>query len=157
MTEQQYVPHLRKIGERQIADFLEDLMREIDTHEKMFLELCRVKRERDALLLGGVPREEHELLLKRFRHLLESDFIRSFDAYDPKTGTYKRDISEADRVAYVVRCGWCKRSSVTKISDYSTNIDGAPMWVMYCDLRNHVVGPECFCSDGVPREVKADG
>ena len=60
MTEQQYVPHLRKIGERQIADFLEDLMQEIDTHEKMFLELCQVKRERDALLdamrRGGLAR-----------------------------------------------------------------------------------------------------
>ena len=49
MTEQHYPLHLRKIGEPVIAQFLEDLMQEIDTHEKMFLELCHVKRERDAL------------------------------------------------------------------------------------------------------------
>lgn len=35
-------------------------------------------------------------LLKRFRHLLQSDFIRSFDEWDPKKGDYKRDIREAD-------------------------------------------------------------
>lgn len=105
MTEQQYPIHLRKIGEPVIAQFLEDLMEEIDTHEKMYLELCAVKRERDALL-GAVPRDEHESLLKRFQHLLESDFIRSFDEYDPKTGTYKRDISEADKIALVRRGRW---------------------------------------------------
>lgn len=50
MTEQQYPIHLRKIGEHQIAEFLETLIIELDTHEKMFLELCQVTRERDALL-----------------------------------------------------------------------------------------------------------
>lgn len=50
MTEQQYPLHLRKIGEHQIAEFLETLIIELDTHEKMFLELCQVTRERDALL-----------------------------------------------------------------------------------------------------------
>lgn len=49
MTERQYPIHLRRIGEPEIADFLEDLMQEMDTHEKMYLELCQVKRERDAL------------------------------------------------------------------------------------------------------------
>lgn len=49
MTEQQYPIHLRKIGEHQIAEFLETLIIELDTHEKMFLELCQVTRERDAL------------------------------------------------------------------------------------------------------------
>ena len=44
---------------------------------------------------GAVPRDEYDALLKRFRHLLESDYIRSFDEYDPRTHTYKRDISEA--------------------------------------------------------------
>lgn len=49
MTEHQYPIHLRKIGEHQIAEFLETLMIELDTHEKMFLELCQVKREKEAL------------------------------------------------------------------------------------------------------------
>jgi hypothetical protein len=55
----------------------------------------------NAPTVDAVPREEHESLLKRFRHLLESDFIRSFDEYDPKTGTYKRDISEADVIRII--------------------------------------------------------
>ena len=49
MTEHQYPIHLRKIGEHQIAEFLETLMIELDTHEKMFLELCQLRREKDAL------------------------------------------------------------------------------------------------------------
>ena len=46
-----------------------------------------------------VPREEYEALLRRFRHLLQSDFIRSFDELDIKTHTYNRDIAEADKCA----------------------------------------------------------
>lgn len=38
-----------------------------------------------------------DYLLKRLRHLLESEFISSFDEVDAN-GNYKRDISEADRV-----------------------------------------------------------
>jgi hypothetical protein len=53
--------------------------------------------------VDAVPRDEHEALLKRFRHLLESDFIRSFDEYDPRTGTYKRDIYEVDNAPQMVR------------------------------------------------------
>lgn len=40
--------------------------------------------------------ESYNLLLSRFRHLLQSDFIRSFDEYDIIKGDYKRDIKEAD-------------------------------------------------------------
>jgi hypothetical protein len=64
VTEQQYPLHLRKIGEHQIAEFLETVMIELDTHEKMFLELCQVKRERDALL-GAVPISAIEAYLQR--------------------------------------------------------------------------------------------
>lgn len=46
--------------------------------------------------VDAVPRDEYEALLKRFWHLLESDYIRSFDEVDRRTGTYKRDIKEAD-------------------------------------------------------------
>jgi hypothetical protein len=49
MNERQYPIHLRRIGEPEIADYLEGLMIEIDTHEKMFLELCQLRREKDAL------------------------------------------------------------------------------------------------------------
>lgn len=45
--------------------------------------------------VDAVPRVEHERLLCRFQHLLESDYIRSFDEVDWRTGEYKRDIREA--------------------------------------------------------------
>lgn len=69
-----------------------------------------VKAVRQAINMlpsvDAVPREQHEALLRRFQHLLESDYIRSFDEVDPRTGTYKRDISEA--VAPVDKIVCCK-------------------------------------------------
>ena len=50
-----------------------------------------------GITVDTVPRDEYEWLLKRFRHLLESDYIRGFDAVNRNTGEYKRDIREADR------------------------------------------------------------
>lgn len=61
-----------------------------------------------GITVDAVPREEFESLLKRFRHLLESDYIRSFDEVECGTGKYKRDIEEADREN---RCGrWINES-----------------------------------------------
>lgn len=50
-----------------------------------------------GVTVDAVPREEHELLVRRLEHLLESDYIRSFDEKDIMTGKYKRDIRDADR------------------------------------------------------------
>lgn len=50
-----------------------------------------------GITVDAVPREEHESLVRRFEHLLESDYIRSFDEVKLGTGEYKRDIREADR------------------------------------------------------------
>lgn len=50
----------------------------------------------DFPTVEAVPREEFDCLLRRFRHLLESDYIRSFDEVDHRTGEYKRDIREAN-------------------------------------------------------------
>lgn len=44
---------------------------------------------------------ENELTLKRLQHLLKSDFIQSFDEYDPKHQTYKRNIVEADTIVRI--------------------------------------------------------
>lgn len=41
---------------------------------------------------------EYQKLMERLKHLCESKFIREFDHIDPKTGQYKRDISEADKI-----------------------------------------------------------
>ena len=45
-----------------------------------------------------VPLEDHEALSRRFRHLMSSEYIASFDAVD-HSGKYKRDISEAGKHA----------------------------------------------------------
>ena len=45
-----------------------------------------------------VTQKEYELLLKRFRHLLESDAVRLYDEVDPRTKEYKRDIRELDTI-----------------------------------------------------------
>lgn len=108
MTERQYPIHLRRIGEPEIADYLEGLMTEIDTHEKMFLELCKVKRERDALL----------------------------------------ETMRRGGLARVVCCGNCEHCVVIQSDDAAR---------LYCTTQNRFVGVEMFCSEGVPREVNADG
>lgn len=63
---------------------------------------------RNQPTIEAVPREEYESLLKRFRHLLESDYIRSFDEVKLGTGEYKRDIREADlenqRAHWIANC-----------------------------------------------------
>ena len=43
----------------------------------------------------SAEREDHENNKKRLQHLLESDFIRSFDKVDSK-GQYRRNIKDAD-------------------------------------------------------------
>lgn len=101
-----------------------------------------------APTVDAVPREEHESLLKRFRHLLESDFIRSFDEYDPKTGTYKRDISEADIVAYVIRCRRCEHFSVRACKNYLGDL----VVEHWCDLWGNITALDDFCSEGVLHE-----
>lgn len=60
--------------------------------------------------VDAVPRTEYEDLLKRFRHLLESDFIASFAEVEPFTGKYKRDISEADKVQPMRHSKWVCRT-----------------------------------------------
>jgi hypothetical protein len=60
-------------------------------------ELARLKGENNRLTAELEQQyESYNLLLSRFRHLLQSDFIRSFDEYDRIKGDYKRDIKEAD-------------------------------------------------------------
>lgn len=56
----------------------------------------------------AVTANEYEFLLRRFRHLLKSRYISTFDAVNPFTGEYTRDIAEADGRP-VVQCWECKR------------------------------------------------
>lgn len=59
--------------------------------ESLFEEL------KDKDIIGLVPRERFDGVSRRLRHLLQSEYIRSFDELTPFKGTYKRDIREADR------------------------------------------------------------
>lgn len=53
-------------------------------------------KKSDEIMVEYIYEELYKPLLKRFRHLLESKFIASFDEIDPITKNYKRDIAEAD-------------------------------------------------------------
>lgn len=44
-----------------------------------------------------VPADYYDCLERRFKHLLQSKYIRSFDERVPFNGSYIRDIREADR------------------------------------------------------------
>lgn len=52
----------------------------------------------DLPTIEVVSADEYESLLRRFRHLIQSDYIRSFDELG-RDGKYKRDISEAGKLA----------------------------------------------------------
>ena len=107
----------------------------------------QIERGELTPLRDVVLRKEHDALLKRFRHLLKSDFIRSFDEYDPRTQTYKRDITEADVVASPVRCKDC------------VHYDNRPYdWTgpRYCECLGCYRQGDFFCAYGRKREVIRD-
>lgn len=81
----------RMASERLVSEKGDDIISETFATLAEYLESARI-----GVTVDAVPREEHESLLKRFRHLLESDYIRSFDEVKHGTGEYKRDIREAD-------------------------------------------------------------
>ena len=45
-----------------------------------------------------MQKTDFDNLLKKLRHLLQSDFIRKYDEIDPKTGKYRKDIREVDNL-----------------------------------------------------------
>ena len=69
---------------------------------------------------------EFETLLKRFRHLLESNFIASFDEWDLQKHDYKRDISEADKIAHRIE------SETRKIKVLS--FKSGMIWYACCEI-----------------------
>ena len=73
----------------QVALIVKDLRNEIE-----FLKKRKEALQEENKKLKGY----NEMLEKRLRHLLQSEFIRSFDIKDFKTKKYKRDIKEADEI-----------------------------------------------------------
>lgn len=78
-------------------DHLEEMI--ADENHEWPCEECREEHEQ---LLGWLKelkglRLENEVILRRLRHLLESNYISSFDKVYPGTQKYIRDIREADR------------------------------------------------------------
>lgn len=82
----------RTAAERLVSENGDNLISDTYAAIAEYLESGRI-----GITVDAVPREEYESLLKRFRHLLESDYIRSFDEVKLGTGEHKRDIREADR------------------------------------------------------------
>lgn len=54
----------------------------------------------------AIPAGDHKKLLMRFRHLMKSPYIASFDEVYPETGKYKRNIAEAVEFDPVRRGAW---------------------------------------------------
>lgn len=119
-----------------------------------------------GITVDAVPREEHESLLKRFRHLLESDYIRSFDEVKLGTSEYKRDIREAGRVLMVdsepvVRCGECKHfcQYAQGFAPRVENADG-DCYIRLVHSEAHpqfsAVRKNDYCSMGAKKEVLKD-
>jgi hypothetical protein len=83
-------------------DHLEEML--ADENHEWPCDQCREEHEQ---LLGWLQelkglRLENEVILRRLKHLLESDYISQFDQVDPNTKEYIRNIKEADwRVMYL--------------------------------------------------------
>lgn len=95
-----------------------------------------------APAVDAVPRGEYDALLRRFQHLLQSDCIRSFDEYDPRTQTYKRNITEADAILSPVRCKDC------------VHYDNTPYdWIgpRYCECLGCYRQSNFYCAYGKKR------
>ena len=105
---------MRFIDEDQVISVIERFIGYID--EDM-IERIKVAIKKVPTAAGDLTSED-DPLIQRLRHLLESDYIRSFDAVDPITKEYKRDIREADKVRtapdtaphcmYRTPCGICE-------------------------------------------------
>ncbi len=80
---------------------------EVKLEDKDYKWPCEECRQEHEQLLGWLKelkdlRLDNEVILRRLKHLLESDYISQFDQVDPNTKEYIRNIKEADwKVAYL--------------------------------------------------------
>lgn len=137
---------LEKLDERE--KLVRKLTANVDDEAEMIVTLSAVRKfVNNRPDVDAVPRAEYEGLLKRFRHLLESDFIASFAEVEPFTGKYKRDIAEADKVQPVRHSKWVCRTPGMFSCNACGNLAVENQSMYYC--------PECGAKmDG---ETKDDG
>lgn len=83
-------------------------------------------------------------LTKRMRHLLQSDFIKSYDEIYPRTGEYVRDINELDnRVRYLEHLE--ERDNAAEVAAVPSLL---PLYI--CDRRKcDICSPECMHTEDV--------
>lgn len=105
---------MRLIDEDKVISVIDRFIGYIDedTIERIKIAIKKVPTAYSELTVESDP------IIKRLRHLLESEYIRSFDEVDPRTQEYKRDIREADKgrvspetapyCRYCTPCGICE-------------------------------------------------
>lgn len=85
---------MRLIDEDKVISVIERFIGYID--EDM-IERIKIAIKKSVPTAASELTVESDPIIKRLRHLLESEYIRSFDEIDPRTQEYKRDIREADK------------------------------------------------------------
>lgn len=85
---------MRLIDEDKVISVIERFIGYID--EDM-IERIKIAIKKSVPTAASELTVESDPIIKRLRHLLESEYIRSFDEVDPRTQEYKRDIREADK------------------------------------------------------------
>lgn len=87
---------------------------ELEADALAYIRQMKVDHKAEIEEIIRVKNKEFGMLQERLRHLLQSDFIRSFDEIDHKTNTYRRNISEADSENTNNDAQWIKLDSIFK-------------------------------------------
>lgn len=131
-------------------------------------EECRQDHEQ---LLGWLKelkglRLENEVILRRLRHLLESNYISQFDQIDPNTKEYIRNIKEADwKVMYLcdqnkscnVHCKknhYCKRTSDISHAKNFKLVPNGIYPIIYEEVDEHCIANITFDREQLQKIVE---
>ena len=114
-------------------------------------------------------RLENEVILRRLKHLLESDFISQFDQVDPNTKEYIRNIKEADlkvmnlckqNKSCNVHCKskkdhYCKRTSdISHAKNFRLVSNGNGKYpIIYEEVDEHVIANVSFDQEQLEKIV----
>lgn len=115
-----------------------------------------IKQDRDFI------ENDIKLLERRLKHLLQSDFIRSFDKVDIHTKEYKRDIREADaKILYLCdgeKCGpdhdclECKHTKdINHARNFKRDVTGA-FWEKYEKVCVSEIKPKIIKNNQAPTQ-----